>query len=116
MKKSGILIAIGSICLLVVAVYLLVSLTFRVHFLESFSQAQGYQTKAEFVEEYGQPVYELTDTDLSYMQKLGPIQDEAFLRGKTLCLFGWTLPPHRFIKVYFDNDTHKVICITWAGM
>jgi hypothetical protein len=111
MKKYIALITIAAfICLLGV---LLFDVAIRVKFLENFSKAQQYKTKDVFLERYGAPVYE--STSLSEMRLRGPIQDEEFLSGKTLCLFGYKLP-YRFIIVYFDTSTEKKIYITWEQM
>ena len=111
MKKFVLLVTIATLfCLLGI---LLFDFAIRVKFLESFSKAQQYKTRNDFLEQYGPPIYELTN--LSEMQIRGPIQDEAFLSGKTLCLFGYKFP-YRYIIVYFDTNTYKKIYITWEDM
>ncbi len=105
-------IAIAIIFLFVIG-FCVFDLTCRMRFMEDFSQAQCYQTKAEFVKQFHEPVYELTE--LSDIKHYGPIKDEQFLENKTLCMFSYRFPAV-FIFVYFDNDTSTKSYITWEHM
>ena len=98
---------------LVVSVFL-VSIQQELKFQGVLLQVSQYPNRSSFDEVLGKPVYELNSLEnLEFMKKMGPIQDELYLSGKTMCLYGYSGIPMRFIIVYYNSSNQAKEFVTW---
>ncbi len=71
-------------------------------------------TLTNVVQQLGKPVYVLTDTQ--YMLMRGTRKETNFVAGKVLHMFVHRGPPFRWILIYTDKDSERVVYADWSAM
>jgi len=66
------------------------------------------------VQQLGKPVYVIADSP--YMILRGTRKEEGFVADKVLHMFMHRGPPYRWILIYTDKDSERVVYADWSAM
>jgi hypothetical protein len=66
------------------------------------------------VQQLGKPVDAITDSQ--YMLLRGTRKEEGFVADKVMHMFVHRGPPYRWILIYTDKDSERVVYADWSAM